>query len=321
MKKDTERYALERGLYLKLNYPCPTANTEEGEELPGEKVGVMMRIKEEESRTEEVRQQKWQGKLIEARWDDADVTGCFSWLCRWKTAPTHTVAGVYELYQQLLPTKIYQQYKTKTSNNTDVKCRMCGKAMESVPHVLSGCSILAQSKYKTRHDAALKVFFFDLLCDMGLIESAPSWCSPETPKPEYKNDRASAFWDVPVYAEKTEVRANRIDARVVDKQKKKVLLLEMSCPWIANRKQKEEEKTSKYAPLRWEICQQYPHYKIAQYNIIIDVLGGVSRKTLDSITELVGARADKILLDMQKAVISSTLNIARSFKVLTAQDL
>ena len=86
-----------------------------------------------------------------------------------------------------------QQYKTKTRNNTDVKCRICGKAMESVPRVLSGCSTLAQSKYKTRHDAALKVLFFDLLCDMGLIESAPSWCSPETPKPEYKNDRASAL--------------------------------------------------------------------------------------------------------------------------------
>ena len=246
------------------------------------------------------------------------MIGCFSWLRRWKTAPTHTVAGVYKLYQKLLPTKIYQQYKTKTSNNTDVKCRMCGKDVERVPHVLSGCGALAQSKYKTRHDAALKVLFFDLLCDMGLIESAPSWCSPETPKPEYKNDRASAFWDVPVYAEKTEVRANRIDVRVVDKQKKKVLLLEMSCPWMANRKQKEEEKTSKYAPLRWEISQQYPHYKIAQHNIIIDVLGGVSRKTLESIKELVSVRADKILLDMQKAVISSTLNIARSFKVLTA---
>ena len=195
---------------------------------------------------------------------------------------------------------------------------MCGKDVESLPHVLSGCGALAQSKYKTRHDAALKVLFFDLLCDMGLIESAPSWCSPETPKPEYKNDRASAFWDVPVYAEKTEVRANRSDARVVDKQKKKVLLLEMSCPWMANNKQKEEEKTSKYAALRWEMRQQYPHYKIAQHNIIIDVLGGVSRKTLDSIKELVGVKADKILLDMQKAVMSSTLNIAWSFKVLTA---
>ena len=206
------------------------------------------------------------------------MTGCFSWLCRWKTAPTHKVAGVYELYQQLLPIKIYQQYNTKTSNNTDVKCRMCGKAMARVPHVLSGCSVLAKSKYKTRHDAVLKVLFFDLLCDMGLIESVPSWCSPETPKPEYKNDRASSFWDVPVYAEITEVRANRIDARVVDKQKKKVLLLKMSCPWMANRKQKEGEKTSKYAQLRWEIRQQYPHYKIAQYNIIIDVLGAYQER-------------------------------------------
>jgi len=51
------------------------------------------------------------------------------------------------------------------------------------------------------------------------------------------------------------------------------------------------------------------------------VLGGVSRKTLDSIKELVGVRVDKILLDMQKAVISSTHNIAWSFKVPTAQDL
>ena len=138
-----------------------------------------------------------------------------------------------------------------------------------------------QSKYNTRHDAELQVLFFELLC--YLIESAPSWCSPETPKPEYKNDRASDFWDVPVYAEKTEVRANWIDARVVDKPKKEVLPLEMSYLWMANRKQKEEDKTSKYAPLRCEMHQQYPHYKTSQHNIIISVLGDVSMKALDSI--------------------------------------
>jgi len=40
------------------------------------------------------------------------------------------------------------------------------------------------------------------------------------------------------------------------------------------------------------------------------VLGGVSRETLHSIKELIGVMADKILLDMQNAVIASTLNIA-----------
>ena len=95
----------------------------------------------------------------------------------------------------------------------------------------------------------------------------------------------------------------------------------MSCPWMENREKKQEEKTIKYGPLRWELKRQFPGYDIQQFNIIINVLGGVSRKTLDSIKESVGVRSDKILLDMQKAVISSTLNIARSFKVLTAQDL
>jgi len=64
--------------------------------------------------------------------------------------------------------------------------------------------------------------------------------------------------------------------------------------------------------------RQYIHYKIAQHNIIIDVLGGVSIETLYSIKELVGVRGEKILLDVEKAVTPSTLNIARSFKVLTA---
>ena len=66
------------------------------------------------------------------------------------------------------------------------------------------------------------------------------------PKPLYKNQRAKAYWDVRVYANNIEVRANRIDARIVDKEKKKILLLEMSCPWMENRKAKETEKTLKY---------------------------------------------------------------------------
>ena len=39
LKKDIERSVSERGLYLKLTYTCPTANTEEGEELPEGKSG------------------------------------------------------------------------------------------------------------------------------------------------------------------------------------------------------------------------------------------------------------------------------------------
>ena len=60
---------------------------------------------------------------------------------------------------------------------------------------------------------------------------------------------------------------------------------------------------------------------VALIIIIIIVIIIIIIIIIGSFKELVGVRAGKILLDMQKAVISSTLNIARSFKVLTAQDL
>ena len=68
-----------------------------------------------------------------------------------------------------------------------------------------------------------------------------------------------------------------MEARIVDKERKTVTLSEMSCPWIENRKQKDEEKTRKCPPLQWEIKTQYPGYKISQINIIMDVLGGFSK--------------------------------------------
>ena len=128
----------------------------------------------------------------------------------------------------------------------------------------------------------------------------------------------TAYWDKTVYADHTEVRANRVDARIVDKKRKTVTLLAMSCPWIENRKQKDEEKTRKYAPLRWGIKKQYPGYKITQINIITDVhvLGGFSKGLSSSVREILGAKRSRDVLGrMQKSVLSSSLNIARTFKV------
>ena len=62
-------------------------------------------------------------------------------------------------------------------------------------------------------------------------------------KPVYESDQVTAYWDVPVCVDQKEVRVNRVEARFVDRGSKTVTLLEMSYPWVENRKQKEEEKT------------------------------------------------------------------------------
>ena len=173
------------------------------------------------------------------------------------------------------------------------------------------------AKYLARHDAVLKVLFFDIMEDLGLIEASPPWYSPTKPQPVYEGAYAQAYWDVPVFGEYQDLRANRIDARIVNHQEKKVITMEMSCPWVSNRQKKTSEKTMKYAPLRWELKQKYPGYEISQYNIIVDVLGGWSTDVEVAVKELVGRRHKDVLKKMQKACLSATLNIARTFKVAT----
>ena len=49
----------------------------------------------------------------------------------WKQYPTHTVAGMFELYEQLLPTRLYAFQKTHTDIPGEVTCRLCNKAPKS----------------------------------------------------------------------------------------------------------------------------------------------------------------------------------------------
>ena len=37
-----------------------------------------------------------------------------------------------------------------------------------------------------------------------------------------ENEHATAFWDVPLFADTTQVKANRIDATIIDKTSKQV---------------------------------------------------------------------------------------------------
>ena len=109
---------------------------------------------------------------------------------------------------------------------------------------------------------------------MGLIDTVPSWHSSIKLQPVYETADVQAFWTFhAVYGEYQELRANRVDARIVNNNEKQVIALVMSCPWVSNR-DKTSEKTIKYAPLRWELKQRYPGYDINHYNIILDVLGG-----------------------------------------------
>ena len=165
--KDAAKFAEDLGVNVHLNHPDPVCAISNGGTIPSYRVKEVLNECVEKTFEKEVRGQEWQGKLLTERKSDLQLckNECFSWLNKWRSCPSHTIASVLELYEQLLPTKLYSSKKTHTSCPGDVKCRLCGHAQESIPHILAGCSALAQNKYLLRHNMALKVLFYELLRD------------------------------------------------------------------------------------------------------------------------------------------------------------
>ena len=139
----------------------------------------------------------------------------------------------------------------------------------------------------------------------------PPWFSPTEPKPVDENQRAKAYWDELVYAKNTEVRVNTIDVRKINKEGEKVTLLEMM-PLDGKGEDHEICSTSVGFELKMQKC------RAAGDNIIVDVFGGASMNTAKSIKAQTRERPRrKTLRKMKKSVSSHSLNIARSFKILT----
>ena len=188
---------------------------------------------------------------------------------------------MFELYEELLPTCFnICKYKTHTSFKGEVWCRLCGKAPESIAHILSGCSLLAHSKYISWHNSALKILFYEMLHDVGLIEEFhPS----DTLKPSQDSDDVQAYWDVLGFADHVEVCWSRVDAWIINHKTKPVITVKMSWLKINNREKKSKEKTVKYAPpppfLHWELNSSSLVMKWDNTSSLIPVGGGHGKCT------------------------------------------
>lgn len=152
-----------------------------------------------------------------------------------------------------------------------------------------------------------------MLHDLGLmiIEWSPSLVlSGRAIRPAYNSDDVQAYRDVLVFAHHEEVRCNRVDAQIANNKTKQVSCLGVNNSW----EKKSKKKTVKYAPVRWELKQHhFPVYKLKQHNIIIDALEEWSREMDTTMYKIVGSRSKEMLKRMHKAVLSSMLNIARTF--------
>ena len=75
----------------------------------------------------------------------------------------------------------------------DSLCRMCRKVDESIYHIVSGCSKLAQKEYKRRHDNLGKIVYWKL-ARKGNFEAGDKWYEHE-PESVLENENYKILWD------------------------------------------------------------------------------------------------------------------------------
>ena len=99
----------------------------------------------------------------------------------------------------------------------DTPCRLCKRADESIDHVVSGCSKLAQKEYKRRHDNLGKIEPWKLARKCN-FEAGDKWYEHE-PGSVLENEDCKILWDFSVQTDHV-IEARRQHLVVVDKKRR-----------------------------------------------------------------------------------------------------
>ena len=125
-------------------------------------------------------------------------------------------------------TKVYRKHKLQESVD-ETNCRLCSNDQETVPHILCGCSRMAQTLYKAGHDRMLRPLYNSTLEKSQFSECQLSlpWYKQSHPVPCLENEKAKVLWEIPWHLEKCPRNgANKPDMSVLDKVNKEWFIIE-----------------------------------------------------------------------------------------------
>ena len=125
-------------------------------------------------------EQRWRDKKMYAQFyrkisEDVDKEKSCYWLTKGDLKP-ETEALICAAQEQALRTN-YPKYKIDKSVDTPI-CRKCGEKSESVGHLVSECSKLAQKEHKKKHDNVARIVHWEL-CGKHGLERSEKWYSHE----------------------------------------------------------------------------------------------------------------------------------------------
>ncbi|CAH1098853.1 unnamed protein product [Psylliodes chrysocephalus] len=211
------------------------------------------------------------------------------------------------IQDQVIATKNYLKYIIRAQVENDL-CRKCHQQSETIQHITSACPILVPREYLSRHNQVAKIVHQSLACLHGLLSEEIPYYKYE-PSPVLENSTHKLYWDRSVLTDRTIVH-NRPDIIIVDKSRKRVLLIDIGIPNGHNILTYYAEKEAKYQRLGQEIQQMWRQVSVSVVPLIISSTGVVPKSLTNNLRML--EIANKLAI-IQKAVILSTTSIVRTF--------
>ena len=190
--------------------------------------------------------------------------------------------------------------------NVSKECRLCGKADETIAHIVSECQQLAQVQYKGwRHDKVAQIVHWKLCQKLGL-DYGDRWYNHKVENVIVTED-IRLLWDFPIQTDHR-LEHNRPDIVFENKKDRSCLLIDISCPFDTRIERKEKEKIEVYQDLKREIKRLWNVREVKIVPIIIGALGTIG-KNFENWLKKIEIECSTELL--QKACLLGTAKIVR----------
>lgn len=261
------------------------------------------------------RKDVWKSKELHGRFyraltgPDVDQLASVNWL-RFGDLFGETEGFACAIADEVIMTNNYRKYILK-DGTVDI-CRACRRPGESLRHIISGCSHLANGEYLHRHNLVARIIHQQLAVRYGLVGSEVPYYK-YAPPPVLENGRATLYWDRSIITDRTIV-ANKPDIVLVDRSERRAVLVDITVPHDENLVKAEKDKLSKYLDLAHEITAMWDVDSTIIVPIVVSA-NGLIAKSLDQ--HLKSLSLDGwIKGQIQKAVVLDTARIVRRFLTL-----
>ena len=238
------------------------------------------------------RKQKWEGKQLYGRFkrliNNISRDKTWTWL-RKGNFKRETESLLIAAQDSAIRTNHIKARIDKTQQNS--KCRLCGDRDETINHIISECSKLAQREYKARHDWFGEVIHWEM-CKKFKFHHTNKWYM-HNPAPVLENDSHKLLWDFDIQTDHL-FPARRPDLIIINKKKRTCKIVDFALRADHRIKLKECEKKDKYLDLARELKKLW-NMRVTIIPIVIGAFGTVAKGLLKGLEDLeVGGRIETI---------------------------